>query len=80
MAALVALLGWDLATWYAEAPGWFLRYLFQRILFVLATRTEIPALQLVAAGLMCLAIARRRARLAARSMPPQPDACAGQKA
>jgi hypothetical protein len=61
-AGLAGLIGTELLTWYPAASPTQRLYVAQRVLYVLGTNTDLPAVQLTLAGLALLLSARRRKR------------------
>jgi hypothetical protein len=61
-AGLAVIIGTELLTWYPPASPTQRQYVAQRVLYVLATNTNLPAVQLTLAGLALLLTARRRKR------------------
>jgi hypothetical protein len=66
---LATLAGRDLLTWLSWAPPAYQRYFGQRILFAIATATDLPLVQLTVAGMACWIAGKRRG--ATRNMPFQ---------
>jgi hypothetical protein len=56
---LTVLVGHELHTWYPSVPASGQRYLVQRMLFVIATTTAVPVVQLILAGIAVLIAAWR---------------------
>jgi hypothetical protein len=53
LVGLLGFIGWDLTSWLGMAPPDFRRYSFQRILFTIGTNTDVPLVQVAAAGAVC---------------------------
>jgi hypothetical protein len=60
LAALTTLVGRDLLTWYPAASPALQKYLAQRILYVIVTNTDLPAVEVILAGAALWFAARRR--------------------
>jgi len=54
------VIGRELLTWLSEPPPVYRQYPVQRLLAVLAMQSDVPAVQVVAAGLICRLIEKRR--------------------
>jgi hypothetical protein len=52
--------GHEWLTWYPSVPETEHRYFLQRILFMLATITDVPLVQFLLAGVVTLFVGRRR--------------------
>jgi hypothetical protein len=57
---LAALAGRDLLIWFSWAPSAYHRYVGQRILFAIATATDLPLVQLTAVGMACWILGKHR--------------------
>jgi uncharacterized protein YjeT (DUF2065 family) len=51
--ALLVFISYDLFHWLGPAPDQLRRYIPQRLLFFLGTYTDVPLVQLTAAGMIC---------------------------
>jgi hypothetical protein len=63
LVGLLAFIGWDLTSWLGTVAPEFRRYSFQRILFAIGTNSDVPLVQVTAAGAVCWiagAVRRRR--------------------
>jgi hypothetical protein len=58
--ALSLAVAGDLYLWLGMAPPEWQQYAPQRVLFFVATLTEFPLLQIIAAGAVCWQVGRRR--------------------
>ncbi len=69
--ASICVVGGGLANWgFTPSQPEFNKYAFRRIRYVLATRTDVPALQLTATGIAVFVTAHRRRRT---EVPVIPD-------
>jgi len=59
---LALLIGHELMTWYPSMPLEERKYIGQRILYVLATSTHLPLVQIIMAGIAFWFAAQRRMR------------------
>lgn len=57
---LALLIGLELISWLPSVAAGERHYFGQRILFVLATRTEWPLVQIIIAGLLCSMVGKKR--------------------
>jgi hypothetical protein len=64
LAGLAILVARDLLTWYPNVAPAQQRYVVQRALYVLGTTTDLPVVQILAAGVAFGFAARRRMRRA----------------
>jgi hypothetical protein len=69
VSGVLIIIGYEMATWYAEVPAELHHYVIQRILFVIGTRPEFPVVQILMAGIGCWFIARRSMRPPFREDP-----------
>jgi hypothetical protein len=60
LAALAALVGRELLTWYPAVSPTQQKYLAQRILYVVGTSTDLPVVQVIVAGAVFRFVARSR--------------------
>jgi hypothetical protein len=63
---LLVFVGRDLINWLETVPPDFRRYSLQRILFTIATNTDVPFVQVTAAGAVCWIVGTLRKRRLAR--------------
>jgi hypothetical protein len=56
---LLVFIGRDLSSWLGTLPE-LRRYALQRILFVIGTNTDLPLVQVIAAGAVCWVVGLRR--------------------
>jgi hypothetical protein len=61
--AVVVLVGRELLTWYPSVTLQHPRYITQRVLYTLATSTDLPAVQVFVAGIALWITAWRRKRV-----------------
>ncbi len=59
---LLAFIGWDLNSWLGTVPPDYRRYSFQRILFAIGTNTDVPLVQVAAAGAVCWIVGTLRTK------------------
>jgi hypothetical protein len=57
---LAALAGRDLLIWFSWTPPAYQRYVVQRILFAIATATDLPLVQLTVVGMVCWVVGKQR--------------------
>ncbi|MBI3408397.1 MAG: hypothetical protein HY040_08575 [Planctomycetes bacterium] len=50
----------ELLTWYMDVPADLRRYIWQRMAYALACNTDLPAVQMLVAGVVLLFVARKR--------------------
>jgi len=59
----------ELVVWLPSVPPEFQRYFPQRLLFVVATTSDVPVVQAMVAGAVCWAVGRRRRRSGEKVLP-----------
>jgi hypothetical protein len=57
---LAALAGRDLLIWLSWAPPEYQRYFWQRIVYAIATSTDLPLVQLIVVGMACWVVGKHR--------------------
>lgn len=76
---LVALAGWEAATWYPQASAWERHYLVQRYIFALITLVDIPILEVLVLGSglrLAEAVRSRRESSLPTGIADEPARCA----
>jgi hypothetical protein len=66
---LLVFLGRDLSRWLGAVPPELHRYALQRVLFAVGTNSDVPLVQVIAAGAVCWVVGALREKRAGPSAP-----------